>query len=105
TGWMPYAARAATPTVRVRVAGREVAALVDSGAQYSVIDRALVASLTQAGADLPAFEIPMVAFGVGGQPQVGRGVTLDVGIGPLSLNRLRAAVLDLGPLASPEGLG
>jgi len=105
TGWTPYVARASTPTVRVRLAGREVAALVDSGAQYSVIDRALVASLTAAGADLPVFEIPMVAFGVGGQPQVGRGVTLDVGIGPLRLNRLRAAVLDLGPLASPEGLG
>lgn len=105
TGWTPYVAPAATPTVRVRLAGREVAALVDSGAQYSVIDRALVASLTAAGADLPVFEIPMVAFGVGGQPQVGRGVTLDVGIGPLRLNRLRAAVLDLGPLASPDGLG
>lgn len=105
TGWLPYVAHASTPTVAVRVAGREVAALIDSGAQYSVIDRALVASLTDAGADLPVFEIPMVAFGVGGQPQVGRGVTLDVGVGTLRLKRLRTAVLNLGPLASPEGLG
>lgn len=101
TGWSPYVVRAPTPTVPATAAGRPVTALIDSGAQYSVIDRGLLASL----GDLPTFDLPMVAFGVGGGTQVGRGVTLDVGVGAMTLRSLRAAVLDLGPLADGEGLG
>ena len=101
TDWSPYVADAATPTVIATAAGRPVTALIDSGAQYSVIDRALVATL----GDLPTFDLPMVAFGVGGGSQVGRGVTLDVTVGGLTLRGLRAAVLDLGPLAADAGLG
>lgn len=102
SGWSPFVvADAATPTVRVRIAGREVTALIDSGAQYSVIDRGLVAALGLTG----FFDMPMVAYGVGGQPQVGRGVTLDLTIGALAVSSLRAAILDLGPLAAREGLG
>ena len=54
------------------------------------------------------FDIPMVAYGVGGQAQVGRGATLDVAIGGpqgVRLEGLRAAILGLGPLASDKGLG
>lgn len=102
SGWLPFAAAsAATPTVRATVAGREVTALIDSGAQYSVIDRALVEALGVTG----FFDMPMVAYGVGGRPQVGRGVTLDLAIGALRVGALRAAILDLGPLASEDGLG
>ena len=102
SGWLSFvAANAVTPTVRVRIAGREVTALIDSGAQYSVIDRALVEAL-----GLTAFfDMPLVAYGVGGKPQVGRGVTLDLGIGTLTVSGLRAAILDLGPLADKAGLG
>ncbi|MBJ7512088.1 aspartyl protease family protein, partial [Brevundimonas sp.] len=43
SGWRGYAQpRAATPTVEVLLNGAPVRALVDSGAQYSVVDRALV---------------------------------------------------------------
>ena len=102
SGWMPFVvADAATPTARVRIAGREVTALIDSGAQYSVIDRALVEALGLT----TFFDMPMVAYGVGGQPQVGRGVTLDLTAGSLSVGGLRAAILDLGPLAEAAGLG
>ena len=102
SGWLVFAiADAATPTVRVRIAGREVTALIDSGAQYSVIDRGLVATLGLTR----FFDMPMVAYGVGGQPQVGRGVTLDLMIGTLAVSDLRAAILDLGPLAAEAGLG
>lgn len=105
TGWLPYAApRASTPTVQVSVGGRPVRALIDSGAQYSVIDRSLVQTLGLT----KVFDIPMVAYGVGGQAQVGRGATLDVRIGEpegLRLEGLRAAILDLGPLAGEKGLG
>nr|WP_314433241.1 aspartyl protease family protein [uncultured Brevundimonas sp.] len=101
SGWMAYAEpRAATPTVEVTIGGQRVRALVDSGAQYSVIDRSLVAALGLTH----RFNIPMVAYGVGGEAQVGRGTTLDVAVGGMRLEGLRAAILGLGPLASAEGL-
>lgn len=102
SGWSSFVvAGAATPTVRVRIAGREITALIDSGAQYSVIDRALVEALGLT----TFFDMPLVAYGVGGQPQVGRGVTLDLTIGSLAVNGLRTAILNLGPLAAEAGLG
>jgi predicted aspartyl protease len=106
TGWLPYAEpRAPTPTVEVTVNGQTVRALVDSGAQYSVVDRSLVQTLGLTN----VFNIPMVAYGVGGNAQVGRGTALDVAVGRaeggLRLEGLRAAILDLGPLAGERGLG
>lgn len=101
TAWLPYAQRRAlVPTVQVRVAGRQVSALVDSGAQYSVIDRRLFADLGLT----EAFEMPLIAYGVGGNPQVGRGTTLTAAIDALTIAGLRAAILDLGPLAEAGGL-
>jgi len=46
-----------------------------------------------------------VAYGVGGRAQVGRGVTLDLTIGGMAVTGLRAAILDLGPIADEAGLG
>ena len=101
TGWLPYAEpRVTTPTVGATVNGTPVRALIDSGAQYSVIDRGLFQTLGLTD----VFRLPMVAYGVGGDAQVGRGVTLDVGVGGLALKGLRAAILGLGPLAGPQGL-
>lgn len=102
TPWLAYARSSLVPTVRVRLGGREVVALIDSGAQYSVIDRALVATLPATGRSL--FDMPLVAYGVGGGAQVGRGTTLAVELPGLAIRGLRAAILDLGPLASEEGL-
>lgn len=101
TGWLPWAVRrTAVPTVRVRIGGRRVNALVDSGAQYSVIDRALFAAL-----DAPrGFDLPLVAYGVSGEPQLGKGTMLDLSVGTMRLTGLRTAILNLGPLAGPEGL-
>ena len=42
TPWLPYARRANVPTVAIRVGGLDVIALIDTGAQYSLIDRGLV---------------------------------------------------------------
>ena len=101
TGWLPYAEpRATTPTVEAAVNGTPVRALIDSGAQYSVIDRSLFDTLGLTD----VFTLPMVAYGVGGDAQVGRGTTLDVTVGGLRLEGLRAAILGLGPLAGPQGL-
>lgn len=102
TPWMPYARRGTAPTVAVGLGGREVAALIDTGAQYSVIDRAFFAGLPDSGRSL--FDMPLVAYGVGGGAQVGRGTTLDLQLPGLSVTGLRAAILDLGPLASSAGL-
>lgn len=100
TGWLPFATpRASLPTAPVALDGRLVNALVDSGAQYSAIDRAFAAEL-----GLKESFAPLVAIGISGKPQVGRGVSLDVTIGGMTLNGLKAAVLDLGPIAGPRGL-
>jgi len=102
TPWLPYARRSPTPTVRIEVGGRTVLALIDTGAQYSVIDRALFDALPSEGRSL--FDMPLVAYGVGGGAQVGRGTSLDLTLPGLSIKGLRAAILNLGPLASEEGL-
>lgn len=100
--WLPFAERrASVPTVETVVAGRPVRALIDSGAQYSVIDRALFAELGAPG----TFDMPVLAYGVGGQPQVGKGTTLDVTVGSTRIPGLRAAILELGPLAREDSLG
>lgn len=101
TGWLPYdEPRADVPTVLVTVAGRRIRALVDSGAQYSVIDRTLFDALGLSS----TFDMPLVAYGVGGQAQLGKGATLDVTVGAARLDGLRTAILSLGPLATTEGL-
>jgi len=101
TGWMPFAnARTLTPTIDIMLDGRPVRALIDSGAQYSVIDRAAFADLGRE----PGFDMPLVAYGLGGQPQLGRGATLNLTLPGLLVSGLRTAILDLGPLAGPQGL-
>ena len=87
------------PVIRVMVAGQPVLALIDSGAQYSVIDKALAERLTTAGHIGKTFDMPMLAYGVGGQAQVGRGTTLLLEMAGLKVPALRTAILDLGPLA------
>jgi len=100
-----HAASLPLPVVRANLKGRDVLALIDSGAQYSVLDRALAEELMASGDVSRAFDMPMLAYGVGGQAQVGRGTTLDVGLADVTISNLRAAILDLGPLASQDGLG
>ncbi len=90
SGWLPFTADQALPIVPVSLGGQLVNALIDSGAQYSVIDAGLAAGLKLAGTP-----VPVVAMGVGGSPQVSRGVRLDLAIGALSLAGLGAAVIDL----------
>lgn len=104
TPWIGFAARVLSPTIPVRIAGQTVNALVDSGAQYSVIDRRLHAAIAAELGPRPLFDIPLLAYGVGGQPQMGKGVRLDMAMDGLSLSGLRCAILDLGPLADEEGL-
>jgi predicted aspartyl protease len=72
------------------VHGLPVRAVVDSGAQFSAIDRRLAERL-----GLKQAPIPLLAFGVSGQPSVTHTVSLDLGLPGLQLVGLRAATLDL----------
>lgn len=106
TGWIDFAARALTPTVRGRVGGVETVILIDSGAQYSVIDRGLWSRLEAQGRTGMTFPLPLLAYGVGGGSQVGRATSADVEAAGVTLEGLRLAILDLGPITDVEqGLG
>lgn len=101
SGWLPFVAPRGLRLVTVEVGlnGRAVTALLDSGAQYSVVDRAFA----EAAGLRDWLAPPLVAYGVGGQPQLGQGVRLDLTLGDMRLNGLRAASLALGPLAQAVG--
>ncbi len=101
SGWLAFA----TPqrlfvTARARIGGVTVDALIDSGAQASVVDAGLAQALDLPGRLAP----PRVAYGLGGGAQVGGAVRADVALGWMRLNGLALGVLDLGPLASDERL-
>jgi len=97
SGWLAFSdARPRIVIVDALVNGAPVKALLDSGAQSSVIDRRLVAEL---GLQMSAIT-PVLAFGVSGGPQVGRSAMIDVSVGHLVLPRLRAAALEIAPIAA-----
>ncbi|MEO6340212.1 MAG: aspartyl protease family protein [Caulobacteraceae bacterium] len=100
SGWLPFSAQDdRVVIVSALVNGTPVQALVDSGAQSSVIDRGLALRL-----GLPLSVIPPVmALGVSGKPQLGRTTALEVRLGALRL-RLRAAVLELNAISVASGL-
>lgn len=101
SGWLAFStAQRLFVTARARIGDTDVDALIDSGAQTSVVDAALARSLDLPGRIAP----PRVAYGLGGTPQVGGAVRADVSLGWMRLNGLALGTLDLGPLASDERL-
>jgi predicted aspartyl protease len=95
TGWLQLPEPGGLVALVGRIQGTYLQVVVDSGAQYSAIDTGLAERLA-----LPAASpIPMLAFGVSGQPSVTRSVKLDLDLGALQLLGLRAAALDLAPLS------
>ncbi len=95
SGWLPIPRFVGLVELPATVAGRPIRAVVDSGAQYSAIDDALAMDLR-----LPAATpLPMLAFGVSGAPSLTRAVRLDLDLGPMRLERLRAATLNLAGLS------
>lgn len=95
SGWLALA-EAPVPLVAATVNGEPTLALVDSGAQRSVIGAGLAGRLSLRR----AFSVPMVAVGVGGAATLGHGVRADVALGRLSLPGMTAAVLDLAALGA-----
>lgn len=98
TGWSAYDPVLGVPTMDVVIDGRAVTALIDTGAQVSVIDQTWFQTLTERSHSL--FDMPILAHGVGGGARVGRGASVDLTAAGLSIKALRAAVMDLGELAS-----
>jgi predicted aspartyl protease len=95
TGWLPLPLPGGLIDLPATVNGAHLRAIVDSGAQYSAID----ADLAQRLALPSATPLPMLAFGVSGQPSVTRAVRADVDLGALRLRGLRVATLNLKPLS------
>lgn len=101
SGWVPFVqADRGMVIVPTLVNGATVLALLDSGAQTSVIDTALARRL---GLPVAVAGPLIVAFGVSGGPQLARAATLDLRLGDLTLQGLRAALLDLGSLSRASG--
>lgn len=85
--------------IEVSVNGRPLHAVVDSGAQFSAIDRTLAQRL-----GLPrTLAAPLVAYGVSGGPTLTHTVRLDLAVPGLAVPGLRAAALDLAPIAQVTG--
>lgn len=105
TPWLKFATdRGRLVTIPVTLNGVAVTALVDSGAQHSIVDRRLAERLQLK----PALGPRTTVIGAGGGSQVAGMATADVGLGGLdglSLPGLRVALLDLGYIGAKAGLG
>lgn len=81
------------------VNGAPVRAVVDSGAQFTAIDRAFAERL-----GLPrTLAAPFLAYGVNGGPMLTHTVEMDLAIPGLTAHGLRAAALDLAAVAMVTG--
>ena len=89
-GWMPLTDPGGLIELPTHVRGIPVRAVVDSGAQFSAIDRTFATRL-----GLEPAQIPMLAFGVSGAPAVTHTVALELSVGSMQVTGMRAATLDL----------
>lgn len=87
--WIPFPGRGLVE-LPAHVAGIPIRVVVDSGAQFSAIDRRLAERL-----GLKAAPIPLLAFGVSGEPSLTHTVGLDLTIGAMTVRGMRAATLEL----------
>lgn len=99
TPWIPLPRDAQLIEIDGEAAGHPIRIVVDSGAQFSAIDRALAERLA-----LPqSATLPMLAYGVSGKPTLTHTVRFDLGLQGLSVRGMRAAVLDIAGLSAATG--
>ncbi|HYD99040.1 MAG TPA: retropepsin-like aspartic protease, partial [Alphaproteobacteria bacterium] len=99
SGWIPFAGRGGLIELAATVDGEPVRAVVDSGAQFTAVDAGLAARL-----ELPETgALPMIAFGVSGQPTITRTVRLDLTLPGVGVQDVRAAALELARLSAATG--
>lgn len=96
SGWIDLPRAGGFIMLQGAVAGAPIRVLVDSGAQSSAIDAGFASRLGLA-AGLP---LPVLAYGVGGGPSVTHTVGLDLDLGALRIERIRAAVLNLAAISA-----
>lgn len=98
TPWIPIGRRGLIE-IPASVNGTPIRAVVDSGAQFSAIDRGLARQL-----GLPqTAALPLLAYGVSGEPDLTYTVKLDLGLPGLAVDGLRAAALDIARLSEATG--
>ncbi|TAJ74798.1 MAG: hypothetical protein EPO51_01700 [Phenylobacterium sp.] len=99
TPWLALPERGGLIEIPVAVNGTPIRAVVDSGAQFSAIDRSLAERL-----DLPrTVAAPILAYGVSGGPSLTHTVRLDLVLPGLAIPGLRAAALDLAAISAATG--
>lgn len=101
TAWIALPQRGGLIEIPGQIAGRDIRVVVDSGAQFSAIDRALAETLELND----TATLPMLAYGVSGAPSLTHTVKLDLALPGLSVVGMRAAVLDLANLSQISGRG
>jgi predicted aspartyl protease len=90
TDWIALPDREGLVELPGRVLGIPIRVVVDSGAQFSAIDRGLAERL-----GLKPTPLPLLAFGVSGKPSVTHTVALDLALPGVQLIGMRAATLEL----------
>lgn len=99
TPWQPLPERGGLIEIAVAVNGTPIRAVVDSGAQFSAIDRTLAERL-----GLPrTIAAPILAYGVSGGPSLSYTVSLNLSLPGLAIPGLRAAALDLAAISAATG--
>ena len=101
TGWIGLPRNAGLIEIPGAVGGHPIRVAVDSGAQFSAIDRTLAERLGLRR----SLALPMVAYGVSGRPNLAYMVDLDLALPGLTVRGLRAAALDIARLSAITGRG
>lgn len=99
TPWLPLPERGGLIDIAASVNGAPIRAVVDSGAQFSAIDRGLAERLGLAR----TLAAPLLAYGVSGAPSLTHTVRLDLSLPGLAIPGLRAAALDLAAISDATG--
>ena len=99
TPWLPLQGGGGLIELDVAVNGTAIRAVIDSGAQFSAIDRGMAEAL-----GLPRITAaPILAYGVSGAPSLTHTVRLDLAVPGLSIPGLKAAALDLAGVLAVTG--
>lgn len=99
TPWIRMPGPSGLIEVPATVGGAPVRAVIDSGAQFSAIDRAVAERLR-----LPRnLTLPLLAYGVSGRPSFTHTVRFDLTLPGLTVPDLRAAALPLAELSRATG--
>ncbi|ODT88519.1 aspartyl protease family protein [Phenylobacterium sp. SCN 70-31] len=99
TPWLPVRDGSGLIEIEAVIRGRALSAVIDSGAEFTAIDRQTAEAL---GLPRPV-AAPLIVYGVSGGPTMAHTVRLDLELPGLTAPGLRAAALDLAQVAQLAG--